>query len=126
MKILSAENQSQLIKKLIPHRYPMLLIDRIVEIVPGSYAKVLKNITHNESIFQGHFPLQPIFPGVLIIEAVGQAFSAAYYLSSWLESGKSIEKMISEECKEYHSELEHMRFLTKVDFKFLKKVFIYL
>ena len=61
------------IMDLLPHRYPFLLVDRIVEFVPGKYAIGLKNVTVNEPCFTGHFPGMPIFPGVLIVEAMAQA-----------------------------------------------------
>lgn len=60
------------IMKLLPHRYPFLLVDRITECVPGKYIKGYKNITMNEDLFNGHFPNNPIFPGVLQIEALAQ------------------------------------------------------
>jgi len=60
------------IMEMIPHRYPMLLVDRLVELVPDSYAIGLKNVTYNEPQFQGHFPSSPVMPGVLIIEAMAQ------------------------------------------------------
>lgn len=60
------------ILKMIPHRYPFLLIDRITECVPGKYAKGYKNLTFNEEFFQGHFPNKPIMPGVLQLEAMAQ------------------------------------------------------
>jgi len=56
------------IQKLLPHRYPFLLVDRIIEYVPGKSAVGIKNITFNEPQFQGHFPKKPIMPGVLIIK----------------------------------------------------------
>ncbi len=61
------------IMKSLPHRYPFIMIDRILEIVPNEKIVVLKNVTINEPFFQGHFPGNPIMPGVLIIEAMGQA-----------------------------------------------------
>jgi len=60
------------IMKFLPHRYPFLLVDRIVELQPGVSAKGIKNVTINEPFFQGHFPGQPIMPGVLVIEAMAQ------------------------------------------------------
>lgn len=58
--------------EMIPHRYPFLLVDKITECVPGKYAKGYKNVTFNEEFFQGHFPNNPIMPGVLQIEAMAQ------------------------------------------------------
>ncbi len=63
----------QEITKLLPHRYPFIMIDRILELAPGEKVIALKNVTINEPFFQGHFPGNPIMPGVLIIEAMGQA-----------------------------------------------------
>ncbi|MBF2096913.1 MAG: 3-hydroxyacyl-ACP dehydratase FabZ [Gloeomargaritaceae cyanobacterium C42_A2020_066] len=60
------------IQALLPHRYPFLLVDRIIEYVPGQRAVGLKNVTFNEPHFQGHFPGRPIMPGVLIVEALAQ------------------------------------------------------
>lgn len=60
------------IMDLIPHRYPFLLVDKITECVPGKYSKGYKNLTMNEEFFQGHFPNNPIMPGVLQIEAMAQ------------------------------------------------------
>ena len=63
----------QAIAALLPHRYPFLLIDRIVRIMPNEEIVALKNVTMNEPFFQGHFPSVPIMPGVLIVEAMAQA-----------------------------------------------------
>lgn len=68
MPILEIET----IRELLPHRYPFLLVDRILEIETGKRAVGIKNVTVNEEFFQGHFPQRPIMPGVLIIEAMAQ------------------------------------------------------
>ena len=60
------------IKKILPHRYPFLLVDRVLEVQEGKYCKALKNISGNEEVFQGHFPDQAVLPGVMIIEALAQ------------------------------------------------------
>jgi len=60
------------IQKLLPHRYPFSLVDRIIRYVPGKLAVGIKNVTFNEPHFQGHFPGRPIMPGVLIVEAMAQ------------------------------------------------------
>jgi len=61
------------ITSLLPHRYPFLLVDRVVEVEPGQRLLGYKNVTINEPFFQGHFPEKPVMPGVLIIEALAQA-----------------------------------------------------
>lgn len=60
------------IMEMIPHRYPFLLIDRVIEVVPDQYATSIKNVTINEPFFIGHFPSTPVMPGVLIIESMAQ------------------------------------------------------
>jgi 3-hydroxyacyl-[acyl-carrier-protein] dehydratase len=62
----------QEIHKLLPHRYPFALVDKIIDFVPGKKAVGLKNVTFNEPFFQGHFPGHPLMPGVMIIEAMAQ------------------------------------------------------
>lgn len=71
----------------LPHRYPMLLVDRILEVEPGKSCKGLKNVTINEAFFQGHYPGMPVMPGVLIIEAMAQA-GAILLLSDSDNSGR--------------------------------------
>jgi 3-hydroxyacyl-[acyl-carrier-protein] dehydratase len=61
------------IQKYLPHRYPMLLVDRVEELVLDDHIRAFKNVTYNEELFQGHFPNAPILPGVVIIEALAQA-----------------------------------------------------
>jgi 3-hydroxyacyl-[acyl-carrier-protein] dehydratase len=61
------------IKKLLPHRYPFLLVDRVLDFEPGVSLQAIKNVTFNEPFFQGHFPEKPVMPGVLILEALAQA-----------------------------------------------------
>lgn len=65
------------IMEILPHRYPFLLIDKVEEIVPGERAVAFKNVTMNEYFFQGHFPQEPVMPGVLIIEALAQTGAVA-------------------------------------------------
>jgi 3-hydroxyacyl-[acyl-carrier-protein] dehydratase len=67
-----AEIDIQRIMQMIPHRYPFLMIDRVVDVVSGESAVGIKNVSINESFFQGHFPQRPVMPGVLIIEAMAQ------------------------------------------------------
>ncbi len=61
------------IRKFLPHRYPFLLLDRVLEVVSGKSLRAIKNVTVNEPFFQGHFPDHPVMPGVLLIEAMAQA-----------------------------------------------------
>jgi beta-hydroxyacyl-ACP dehydratase FabZ len=60
------------IMDLLPHRYPLLLVDRILDFEPKEWIRGLKNVSFNEAVFQGHFPSRPVFPGVYIVEAMAQ------------------------------------------------------
>ena len=70
------------IQELIPHRYPMLLVDRVLDYVPGKTLHAIKNVTFNEPVFMGHFPELAIFPGVLILESLAQATGILGFKSS--------------------------------------------
>ncbi|HEY8329422.1 MAG TPA: 3-hydroxyacyl-ACP dehydratase FabZ [Rhodanobacter sp.] len=76
------------IQELLPHRYPFLLVDRVVEIVPDVSVVALKNVTINEPFFQGHFPGHPVMPGVLIVEAMAQSAGLLTQLSRRFKGDK--------------------------------------
>jgi 3-hydroxyacyl-[acyl-carrier-protein] dehydratase len=79
------------ILEYLPHRYPFLLIDRVIEVVPGERIKALKNVSMNEPFFPGHYPHHPVMPGVLIVEAMAQA---AAILSFKTMGGKPDDKSV--------------------------------
>ncbi|WP_348769563.1 3-hydroxyacyl-ACP dehydratase FabZ [Buchnera aphidicola] len=93
------------ILKILPHRYPFLLIDKILDFKTFHYLKALKNCTINEPFFQGHFPKEPIFPGVLLIEAMNQAAAILIYQSTGI---LNINKLY------YFVGIEHARFKKNV------------
>ncbi|MDX1252239.1 MAG: 3-hydroxyacyl-ACP dehydratase FabZ [Gammaproteobacteria bacterium] len=68
--------------RYLPHRYPFMLVDRVLSYVPGESLVALKNVTFNEPFFQGHFPQRPVMPGVLIIEAMAQATGILAFIST--------------------------------------------
>jgi 3-hydroxyacyl-[acyl-carrier-protein] dehydratase len=86
----------------LPHRYPFLLIDRVLEITPGQSIRALKNVTINEPFFPGHFPHFPVMPGVLIVEAMAQA--------SALLSLKSMGREIDDKTVYYFVGIDGARF----------------
>lgn len=77
--------------KHLPHRYPFLLIDRVLECTPGKSLSALKNVTINEPFFQGHFPHRPVMPGVMILEALAQATGILGFHS---QDGRAQERML--------------------------------
>jgi 3-hydroxyacyl-[acyl-carrier-protein] dehydratase len=86
------------IQKIIPHRYPFLLIDRIIDLVPGESAIALKNVSVNEQFFTGHFPEEHVMPGVLIVEALAQT-GAVTILSADEFKGKNAYFAGIDKCK---------------------------
>lgn len=78
------------ILKFLPHRYPFLLVDKVVELNPSESITAVKNVTMNENFFQGHFPNKPVMPGVLIVEAMAQAAGILAYKSTDWEPDKSL------------------------------------
>lgn len=87
--------------KLLPHRYPFLLIDRVLECDPGKKITALKNVTVNEPFFQGHFPERPVMPGVLIIEALAQATGIVAFTA---------QEGVAEDSLYYLVGIDHARF----------------
>ncbi|BBB22686.1 3R-hydroxymyristoyl ACP dehydrase [Abyssogena phaseoliformis symbiont OG214] len=85
------EMNIQDVKNYLPHRYPFLLIDRVLELEVGKSIVALKNVTFNEPQFTGHFPDQPIMPGVMIVEALAQATGILAFKS---EVGRPIDRQI--------------------------------
>ncbi len=78
------------ILRLLPHRYPFLLIDRVLDYTVGEKITAIKNVTINEPFFQGHFPVEPVMPGVLIIEGMAQAGAVLAFLTEKERVGESL------------------------------------
>lgn len=81
------------ISRLMPHAYPFLLIDRVLEVQPGKSCHAIKNVTFNEPYFQGHFPGRPIVPGVLLLESLAQTAAIMYLAKAMEENGVDIEHL---------------------------------
>ena len=92
----------QHILRLLPHRYPFILVDRVIEIERGKRIRALKNVTINEPFFQGHFPARPVMPGVLMLEALAQAAAVLSYESTDTER--------SEDTVVYFAGIDEARF----------------
>lgn len=95
------------ILKYLPHRYPMLLIDRVVEFQHGQSLVAIKNVSYNESYFQGHFPNRPVMPAVIILEAMAQATGILVL--------RSMEKLPSERSVYYFVGIDDARFRRPVE-----------
>lgn len=116
------------IMQLIPHRYPFLLVDRVLELEPGKRAVGLKNVTINEHFFSGHFPTDPVMPGVLIIEAfaqtaavlvvesLGKEFEGRLVYFTSIESAKFRKPVVPGDAIKLHVEIvKHRGLLYKLD-----------
>lgn len=93
------------IKQIIPHRYPFLLVDKVIDCVPNEKLVAIKNVSVNEEFFVGHFPQEKVMPGVLIVEALAQAGAVFFYLSKKTKEDKNL-----------------IYYLAKVQAKFMKPV----
>lgn len=82
------------IQKILPHRYPFLLIDRVEELIPEQSIKAYKNVTIGEQIFQGHFPGHPIYPGVMILEGMAQAGGVLAFKSMNMTNEEAAQKVV--------------------------------
>jgi 3-hydroxyacyl-[acyl-carrier-protein] dehydratase len=78
------------IQQILPHRYPFLLVDRVVSLEPGVKLEAYKNVTGNEEFFNGHFPGHPVMPGVLILEALAQASAVLAYSTERFDKAKQV------------------------------------
>jgi 3-hydroxyacyl-[acyl-carrier-protein] dehydratase len=110
------------IMRIIPHRYPFLLIDRVVELEPGKRVVAIKNVTANEPQVTGHFPDRPIMPGVLMVEALAQAGAVAV-LSLPEYAGKLVLFAGIDECRFRRTVLPGDTLLLKVELEKLRGVF---
>ena len=104
----------QAIMELLPHRYPMLMVDKVKDVILGEQATGIKNVTNNENFFMGHFPNMPVMPGVLIIEALAQ--TAGTLVMKTLQLTSPVEKEIS-------SKTHGVYFMSIVDARFRKPVY---
>ncbi len=95
------------VMKHLPHRYPFLLVDRVVDYKAGEYLKAIKNVTVNEPFFPGHFPHRPVFPGVLMLEAMAQA--------SGILAFKTTESLPSDDSLFYFVGIDDARFKKPVE-----------
>ena len=86
MKYMGVEE----IKEIIPHRYPFLLVDKVIDCVPNEKLVAIKNVSTNEQFFVGHFPQEKVMPGVLIVEALAQAGAVFFYLSKRTKDDKNL------------------------------------
>ena len=87
------------IHRTLPHRYPFLLVDRVVECVRGEHIRALKNVTYNEPVFLGHFPDRPVYPGVLMIEAMAQTAGVIGIKAMETDKPRAVYFLTIDKCK---------------------------
>lgn len=112
------------IMNMLPHRAPFLLVDKVIECDPGVHAVGIKNVTIDEPFFQGHFPTEPIVPGVLLVETIAQV-TAVMYCSAFLEKIQESENEGEELSPEQRARMiaEHVGYLVEIkSMKFKKTV----
>lgn len=104
----------EVIKEMLPHKYPFLLLDRVVELRPGESGKAIKNVTINEPFFQGHFPGESIMPGVLLVETMAQLIAVIYVSKAYEDDnvGKNSENLSDKVG--YLVGIKNMKFMKKV------------
>lgn len=90
------------IQKIIPHRFPFLMIDKVIELVPNEKLVAIKNVSINENYFVGHFPEEKVMPGVLIIEAMAQAGCIYFYYSKNMQ-GKNLIYYLAKVTSKFHA-----------------------
>ncbi|MBR1451415.1 MAG: 3-hydroxyacyl-ACP dehydratase FabZ [Lachnospiraceae bacterium] len=114
--------ENDIIQMLLPHRYPFLLLDRVIDLKPGKSAVGIKNVTINEPYFQGHFPTEPIVPGVLLLESLAQ-LTAVMYCSEYFDEDTQWDKVLPEEiaAKDIASKVGYLAEIKSVKFKSLVK-----
>lgn len=91
----------QEIQKVIPHRFPFIMIDRVIDLVPNEKLVAIKNVSINEAQFQGHFPNEKVMPGVLMVEAMAQAGCIYFYYSKGLQ-GKDLVYYLAKVTAKFH------------------------
>ena len=118
---MKANIDCSIIMKMLPHRYPFLLIDKVTELEPGVSAVGIKNVTVNEPYFQGHFPDQPIVPGVLLLESLAQLTAVMYGAealpadTNWEKIGaKDFEGLDLAGSVGYLAEIRNVKFMSLV------------
>ncbi|MDQ2085432.1 3-hydroxyacyl-ACP dehydratase FabZ [Herbivorax sp. ANBcel31] len=109
---------ANLLQKILPHKAPFLLLDKVIELEPGKKAVGIKNITINEPYFTGHFPTRPIVPGVLIVESLAQLTAVMYcseYLPQDINSDSELENVI--DLSELASKVGYLVDIKNIKFK---------